>query len=195
MRRRALLSALPAVGGLTLAGCMDRARSTLGDTPDDRGTDDGSTPAGRSTPDDGEPAVTTLEGWKPEMLWLFRDIDADSVTRGEGVEVVGIGSGEDSHWVTVAAEADGAVETTVTVRPVDGDPLYESTVALSNERYVALRFAHVGRYTVRVETADHGWGTTVSDDSIDCNESGRVVLLAEDGGVRTTAASTDMPCG
>lgn len=196
MRRRALLSALPAVGSsIALAGCIDRARSTLGDSPDVHETDDGSTPTDRSTPDDGEPEITTLEGWKPELMWLFHDIGGDSVTRGEGVEVVGIGSGEDSHWVTVAAEHDDPIEASVAVGTADGEPLYETTVALSNTRYVAVRFAHVDRYRVRVETFDHAWATTVPEGSIDCNESNQAVLLAEDGNVRTKALTTDMACG
>lgn len=194
MRRRALLSALPAVGGLAFAGCLDGVRSTVGDTPDDRGTDDGPTSLDPSTTPDGEPAVTLLDGWKPEMLWLFRDVGADSVTRGEGVDVVGIGSGDDSHWVTIAAEHDDPIEVSVAVGTADGESLYETTAALSNTRYVGVRFAHVDRYRVHVETADHEWATTVPEGSIDCNESGRVVLLAEDGDIRTTALTTDMAC-
>lgn len=189
MRRRALLASLPVAGTLTTAGCVERVRSTLGTTDEDPESSD------RSTPADDEPAVRSLEGWRPEMLWLFRDIGADSVTRGEGAEVVGIGSGEDSHWVTVAAEHDDPIEASVAVGPVDGEPLYEATVALSNTRYLGVRFAHVGRYRVRVESADHAWATTVLEGSIDCNESNQAVLLAEDGTVRTTDLSTDMGCG
>lgn len=173
MRRRALLTALPTGGGLAFAGCLDRARSMV----------------------DREPEVRELDpGRRPEMIWLFDELDADSVPEGEATELVGIGVAEDSHWMTIAAAADDPVETTVTIRPADGEPLYETTVGLSNTRYFGIRFGDVDRYEVAVETGQHDETITVSEERIDCNESGHVVLLATDGSVRSTWATTDMAC-
>lgn len=173
MRRRALLSSLPVVGGLAIAGCLDRARSMV----------------------DRDPEVRELDpGPRPDMIWLFDELDADSVPDGEAAELIGIGVAEDSHWMTIAAETEEPVETTVTVRPVDGEPLYETTVALSNTQYFGIRFGDVDRYEVAIESEQHEETITVAEDRIDCNESGHVVLLATDGSVRSTWATTDMAC-
>ena len=174
MRRRALLAALPAAGSsLALAGCLDRARSTVGLQPEVRTID----------PDR-----------EPQMLWLFRDLEADSVTRGEPAGTVAVGSGEDAHWLTVAAESADPVETRVTIRPADGDTIHETTVALSSERYFAVRFNFRQDYAVDVETARHEETVEVAEDRVDCNESGHAVLLAADGAVRSIWATTDMEC-
>lgn len=173
MRRRALLTALPAAGGLTLAGCLDRARSMVDRDPEARELD---------------------PGRRPDMIWLFDELDADSVPDGEAAELIGIGVAEDSHWMTIAAETEEPVETTVTVRPADGEPLYETTVGLSNTRYFGIRFGDVDRYEVVVETDQHFEVVVVTEDWIDCNESGHAVLLTTDGSVRSVAEGTDMGC-
>lgn len=173
MRRRPLLRALPVVGTLALAGCLDRARSTVG----------------------LQSEVRPIEaGREPQMLWLFRDLEADSVTRGEPVRMVAVGSGDDAHWLTVAAESGDPVETVIAIRPADGDALYETTVAVSNERYFAVRFNFRQGYAVHVETARHEETVEVAAERVDCNDSGTAVLLAGDGSVRSVEATTDAAC-
>lgn len=173
MRRRPLLRALPAPGGFPLAGCFDRARRAVG----------------------LQPEVRTLDtDEKAEMLWMFRDLEADSVTRGEAACAVVVGSSDDSHWVLVAADFVDPVEARIAIRPADGDALYETPVSLSNERYFAVRFEFPQDYAVDVETDRHETTIDVDEDRVDCNHSGTAVLLADEGSVRSAGSTTDMAC-
>lgn len=178
MRRRALLAALPAAGSLALAGCLDRIRPAA---------------AGESD-DDARPEVRSLSGWRPPFTSPFHHSAVNPVADGESVELVAVGSGEDTHWMTVAAESDDPVETTVEIRSGDGETLHETTVGLSNTRYLGVRFAHVQHYVVEVESDRHEGNVDVSEGWIDCNESNQAVLLTEDGRVEVHGASTDLAC-
>lgn len=174
MHRRQLLRALPVGGTLSLAGCLDRARSTVGAYPD----------------------VSTLDSDQASLrlMWLFDELDAGTVPDGETVELLAVGSGDDSHWVTVAAETDDPVETTVTIEVADGEKLYETTVSVSNSAYLGIRFAFRARYRVHVRSERHETTVEVSEERIDCNDSNFAVLLAADGSVRSRGATTNMAC-
>lgn len=174
MRRRRLLLATAAVGATPLAGCLDRGRAALGLQP------------GVATLDPGET--------RPDLMWLFERLDVETAEAGEPVELVGVGSGDDHHWVTVAAESDEPLEASVEVRPAGGETLSEETVELSNVAYLGVRFAFRQDYEVDVSTAHHEATLEVPAERVDCNESNLAVLLATDGAVRTRAAATDMAC-
>lgn len=175
MRRRALLSALPATGSLALAGCLDRARSTVGLQPEVR------------TLDLGDERPYYLET-------LFGELDAARVARGQPVEIVAVGSGDDTHWVAVAAESADPVETNVTLAPADGESLYETTVGLSDDRYLGIKLQFVQDYVVAVESERHDGTVDISAERVDCNASTHAVLLAADGRVRSGYMTTDMGC-
>lgn len=175
MRRRALLAALPAAGGLAAAGCLDRARATVGLQPDVRPLD----------PDEERPYYL-----EPH----FEELGAGEVARGDPVEVVAVGSGDDSHWVAVAAESADPVETTVAVAPAGGDALYETTVDLSVDRYLGIKLQFRQDYAVAVESDRHEGTVEVPADLVDCNASTHAVLLAADGTVRSGYITTDKGC-
>lgn len=174
MNRRQLLRVLPVGGALALAGCLDRARSTVGAYPE------------FSTL---EPDETT-----PRLMWLFDELDAGTVPDGEAVEQLAVGSGDDSHWVTVAAESDDPVETTVTIEVADGEELHETTVLVSDSAYLGIRFAFRARYRVHVRSDRHETTVEVPAERVDCNASNLAVLLAADGSVRSRGATTAMAC-
>lgn len=130
----------------------------------------------------------------PIQSWVFEEgVDA-GIRPDEAAELIAIGSGDDSHWLTVAAESEDPVETTVSIAGSDGELLYEGTFGLSSKRYFGVRFEHVQAYEVTVETDRHGETVEVAEHWIDCNDSTQAVFLATDGGVRVGGASTDMAC-
>jgi hypothetical protein len=173
MYRRQLLRALPVAGTLSLAGCLDGARSTVGASPE----------------------VSTLESDRasPPLMWLFDELDAGTVPGGEEVELLAVGSGEDAHWVTVAADSEDPVETTVSIEVAD-EVLYETTVSVSNTAYLGTRFAFAARYRIHVRSDRHETTVEVPEERIDCNDSNLAVLLARDGSVRARGATTEMAC-
>lgn len=175
MRRRPLLRALPAAGSLTLAGCLDRARSTVGLQPDVR------------TLDAGDERPYYLDT-------LFEELGAGEVARREPLEVVAVGSGDDTHWVAVAAGSADPVETTVTLAPAGDDPLYETSVPLSNERYLGIKLQFRQEYMVTVESDRHDRAVDIPADRVDCNASTHAVLLADDGTVESGYITTDKGC-
>lgn len=174
MRRRRFLQAGLAVGVASLAGCLDRGRAALGLQPD------------VSTFDSGET--------RPDLMWLFGRLGVETAEAGDPVELVEVGSGDDHHWVTVAAEADEPLEASVEVRPAGGETLYEETVELSNVAYLGVRLAFRQDYEVDVSSARHEATLEIPAERVDCNESNLALLLATDGAVRTRGASTDMAC-
>lgn len=174
MRRRALLSSVPMAGSLALAGCLDSARSAIGLHPD----------------------VTTVDVGddSPNYLSLFEGLGSERAADADPIEQVAVGSSDDGHWAVVAAESGDSVQTTITVRPAGGDPLYETTVRLSNARYFGVKFQFVQDYELVVESDRHRAVTEIAADWVDCNASTHAVLLATAGSVESTYMTTAVEC-
>lgn len=179
---------LATVGSALLAGCAGVA-TTPGNRSETRN-------GGPNSSNDDDPIVRRDVDETPSLGLYEIEFGLESATGAEPATVVQFGTGEDTHWVTLMAESDGAVETTVAVRrDAASAPFFEASLDVSSSRYAGFLFRRSDDYAIEVETENASDVVEVGAERIDCNWSTQALLLAENGDLETTAISETMACG
>lgn len=179
---------LATAGSALLAGCTG-VTSSPGDRNETRND-------GPNNPDSDDPVVRRDIDETPSLGLYEMEFGLDSATDAAPATVVQFGSGEDTHWVTLMAESDQTIETTVAVRRDEAsEPFFETSIDVSSSRYGGFLFRRSDDYAIEVETENASDVVEVGAGRIDCNWSIQALLIAENGDLETTAISETMACG
>jgi len=177
---------LATAGSALLAGCA--GITTPGDRNETRG-------GGTNSSDDDDPIVRRDIDETPSLGLYDLEFDLESARDAKPATVVQFGTGESTHWVTLLAESDDAVQTTVVVRRNEASqPFFETSLDVSLSRYAGFLFRRSDNYAIEVETENASDVVEVGAGWIDCNWSTQALLLAEDGALETASITETMAC-
>jgi len=178
---------LATAGSVLLAGCA-RVTTPPGNRNEIR---DG----GPSSSDD-DPIVRRNVDETPSLGLYDLEFDLESAGDAEPATVVQFGTGEGTHWVTLLAESDGAIETTVAVRRDEAsEPFFETALDASLSRYAGFLFRRSDDYAIEIDTENASSVVEIGAGRIDCNWSTQALLLTESSALETASISESMACG